>query len=215
MKSRTTILFLLGVLLLATLACQTGEVLTPAEATARAKEARSVRLVNTPALGGGGQSSSQETEAEVKPGDTGVLVGRGYMISLYQEAGATRIIAQQERGVEVTVKDVTQVDGETWYLIDAPTGLGWIKAENLEVPKKAGAGGEGPQPGDTVYLVARSYMISLYQEAGANRIIAQQERGTAVTIVDVTEVDGEKWYLIDAPTGLGWVKGENITTEKP
>lgn len=211
MKSRHILLFLIGSLLLVSLACQTGEVLTPAEATARAVEARSVKLkaIGTPSFG---DSKTNEEKQGPQPGDTVELVGKGFMISLYQEAGATRIIAQQERGTQVVYKDKQEVNGETWYFIDAPTGLGWVKAENVKVPETTTP---KPQPGDTVYLKGKSYMISLFQEAGGTRILAQQERNTAVTIKDMTEIDGKSWYLIDAPTGLGWVTEDNITTEAP
>ena len=42
-----------------------------------------------------------------------------------------------------------------------------------------------------------------------------QEKGVQVEILNVTEYEGEKWYLIDAPTGEGWVPAENILTEAP
>ena len=123
-KNRTSILLIIGLLLLFTLACQTGEVLTPAEATARAHEARSVKI-NNPALIGSKGSERAPTDKGPQPGDTVELIGKGYMISLFQEAGSNRISAQQERGTQVTVKDSSVIDGEIWYLIDAPTGLGW------------------------------------------------------------------------------------------
>jgi hypothetical protein len=37
-----------------------------------------------------------------------------------------------------------------------------------------------------------------------------------VTILDLFEADdGTLWYLIDAPTGEGWVPAENISVEVP
>ncbi len=210
-RNRTLLLLLIGLLLLFTLACQTGEVLTPAEATARAREARSVKISN-PLLEGGNGGEKAPTDKGPQPGDTVELIGKGYMINLYQEAGSNRINAQQERGTKVTIKDSLVLDGDIWYLIDAPTGLGWVKADNVqEIP----AASTGPQVGDKLYLKGKGYMVSLYQEAGSNHIIAQQERGAQVILKDIVDVDGETWYLIDAPTGLGWVPADNTTTEKP
>lgn len=208
MKSRHILILLIGSLLLVSLACQTGEILTPAEATARAVEVRSVKIRTIKSATG---TKTKEELKGPQPGDTVELTGKGFMISLYQEPGATRIIAQQERGTNVVLKDRQDVNDETWYLIDAPTGLGWVKAENVkEIETEA-----KPKPGDTVYLKGKGYMINLYQEAGGTRIIAQQERGAKVTIKDMTEVNGKTWYLIDAPTGLGWVDEASISVEAP
>ncbi len=203
------IIFLLfGLLLVTSAACVKGEVITPAEATARAKAARSVKVKKTATPGG-----KTESGADVIPNGTkAVLVGKAYLINIYKEPGSTRIHVQQEKGVEVTVQDATTVDGETWYLIDAPAGQGWVKAENLEIQTEEASGFKS---GDTAYLAGKSYLINLYQEPDGKRIIAQQERGAQVEIKDVHQADGETWYLVDAPTGLGWVRAENVTAEKP
>ena len=200
---------ILSLLLLASAACiQKGEVITPAEATARAKEARSVKVKKTATPGG-----KTESGTDVIPNGTkAVLVGKAYLINIYKEPGSTRIHVQQERGVEVTVQDATTVDGETWYLIDAPAGQGWVKAENLEIQTE---GSSEFKSGDTAYLTGKSYLINLYQEPDGKRIIAQQERGVMVEVKDFHQADGETWYLIDAPTGIGWVRAENLSAEKP
>ncbi len=207
------LLFLIvGIIIMAAVACQTGEVITPAEATARAKESRAIVTKKTATPGG-----KTEAGGDVIPSGTkATLVGKAYLVNIYKEAGSTRILTQQEKGVEVVIQDVTHVGDETWYLVEAPAGQGWVKAENLEVAEKGGSTeGASPQVGDIVYLTGKAYLVNLYKEPGDLRIIAQQERGIAVEIKDILEEDGELWYLIDAPTGLGWVKAENITTEKP
>jgi len=207
------LLFLIvGIILLAGVACQTGEVISPAEATARAVKARSVIVKKTATPGG-----KTEAGADVIPsGSKAILVGKAYLVNIYKEAGSTRILTQQEKGVVVTVQDVQHIGATTWYLIKAPAGQGWVQADNLQVEKKEGTGaGASPKVGDTVYLKGKAYLISLYKEPGGTRIIAQQERGVAVVIKDIQEKDGKKWYLVDAPTGLGWVQAENISTEKP
>ena len=74
---------------------------------------------------------------------------------------------------------------------------------------------EGHQPGDTVYLTNKSLLVSLMDGPGSNKMIAGQERGAQVTILQASTVDGVTWYFIDAPTGQGWVPEDNITTEAP
>jgi hypothetical protein len=196
----------IGLLLLVSLACaQAGEILSPEEATARAQPTK--RPTRPPATA----ASTQEGAPQV--GDTVRLTSQGFLVNILVEPGG-RIIANQERGAEVTILEETQHEGETWYLIDAPTGEGWVQAEFLEVKEGASTESGGPQVGDEVYLTATTFLINILVEPDG-RIIANQERGAAVTILDVTEEEGETWYLIDAPTGEGWVKAENITTEEP
>jgi len=73
----------------------------------------------------------------------------------------------------------------------------------------------GFQVGETVYLTNKSFLVNLMSEPGGNRMIAAQQRGALVDILQATTVDGELWYFINAPTGQGWVPEENITDEAP
>ncbi len=210
---KLALLLIVSLIFLAGIACQTGEVITPAEATARAKEARAVKVKKTTATPGGKTESGGDV---IPSGTKATLVGKAYLINIYKEPGSTRIHIQQEKGVEVTVLDVTDVKGETWYLIDAPAGQGWVKGENLKIVQASeSADQKGLQPGSVAYLTGKTYLINLYKAPDGKRIIAQQERGASVEIKDVHEENGKTWYLVDAPTGLGWVKAENLTTEKP
>jgi hypothetical protein len=203
MKARTAILLMIGLLILAGLACaQAGEVLPPAEATARARGAAE------PASAG---SSSVEGGA-FEAGNTATLVGRSFLVNLFDEPDG-KISAGQERGSAVTILEVSTVEDEIWYKVEAPTGEGWVPAENLE-PAEEEAVLEGPQAGDGAYLAGQSFLVNLLDAPGG-KIIAGQERGMAITIIEVTQVDGEVWYHIDAPTGQGWVPAENVTTEAP
>ena len=213
-KARIAITITFGLLLLASLACnQAGEILTPAEATARAAPSPTpTRPVEE------SESEGEAAPAGLEVGDTVQLVGKLYLVSLMDGPGSTHMIAGQERGVDVVIIGAAEHEGESWYEIDAPTGEGWVPAENLQVPEGAAdseGAPAGPQAGDTVYLAGKLYLVSLMDGPGSTHMIAGQERGVEVTIVEVGEVDGETWYQIDAPTGRGWVKAENISTEAP
>jgi hypothetical protein len=149
-------------------------------------------------------------------GDTVLLKGVGFLVNLLSEPGG-RIIAGQERGTEVDILEITTYEGQTWYRIDAPTGEGWVSEENIELPEpEAGEGAENTElgPGSSAYLTGIGFLVNFLSEPGG-RIIAGQERGTEITIVEVTTHEGETWYLIDAPTGQGWVPAENVSTEAP
>lgn len=212
-RGRGALAWLVVLLVVAGLACaQAGEVLTPAEATERARG---------PAV----EQTGAEVESTYQIGDTVLLTGRSFLVNLLDEPGGT-IRAGQERGAEVEITNVAQAEGEIWYEIDAPTGSGWVSADQVEPvpgaePGEAEAGAEGSEGtpgeisvGDTVYLTGVGFLINMYDTPGG-RLIANQQRGATVTILAITEQDGVTWYQIDADTGRGWVAEENITTEAP
>ncbi|MCI0578264.1 MAG: GW dipeptide domain-containing protein [Chloroflexi bacterium] len=213
MKLRVALVWLVVVFIGLSLACdRAGEVLSPEEATARAEEAR---------LQPSGSGESAEG-ASFQSGDKALLIGTGFLINVLDEPGG-RIVGGQARNSEVTVLESQEFEGEIWYRIQAGTAPGWVKADNLVPLEGEESGGEeggeeaaasGPQVGDTVYLTGRGFLINIYDQPGG-RLIANQERNVAVTILDTTEFEGTPWYLIDAPTGEGWVAAENITSEQP
>lgn len=219
MRHRTALLWLIGLLVLVGLACaQSGEILTPEEATRQAAEAE-----NAGSSGSG--SGSEVVTGDFEVGDSATLLGRSFLVNLYDAPGG-KITAGQERGATVTVTAVDlDGDGDVWYKVEAPTGDGWVAADALEAIEGAEAAegedsdGEavldGPQPGDEVYLTARGFLVNLFDGPGSNRIIAGQERGVPVVILTVETVDGVKWYQVEAPTGEGWLPEENISTEAP
>jgi hypothetical protein len=192
-----------SLLLLPSLACaRAGEILTPAEATARARQAAA-------------PTATQPTtsQAEFQVGDTVEFTGTGFLVPLYRQAGDSSAYSHAGRGETGTVKGSQEAEGEVWYLVDGPSGEGWIRAEFLKAPGEETP--TGPQVGDTVYLTGRSYLITIVSEPGSARMIAGQERDVEVIILEMAEHEGATWYKIDAPTGEGWVPAENITTEKP
>jgi hypothetical protein len=124
-NARVAIIWGIGLLLLISLACaQAGEILTPAEATTRAQEAaQPARPTSTP--------GAEDEDAEFKVGDTVWLTAKRFLANLMDGPCSNHMIAVQERGTEVTILDVAECEDQTWYLIDAPTGEGWVPAENI------------------------------------------------------------------------------------
>lgn len=212
MRMGKSLLLFIGFLVLISLACeQSGDILSPEEATARAQEG-----VFQP---GDGESAA---DAQFEPGDSANVVGSGFLINLVDVPGG-RIAGSQSRGSTVEILESAEFEGEIWYHVDSETGDGWLRAENLEpIEGEAGETGEeedvtaaGLSEGDTVYLVSNGFLVNLLAEPGG-RVQAVQERGVTVTILQVFEAeDGALWYLIDAPTGEGWVAAENLSTEAP
>jgi hypothetical protein len=81
------------------------------------------------------EEAGEETEAaagdaDIVAGDEVYLTAVGFLADIYDQPGG-RLIANQERGAQVTVLSVTEEGGVTWYQIDAPTGQGWVPEENI------------------------------------------------------------------------------------
>ena len=125
-------------LILSSLACaQSGEILTPAQATARVgfstatPTARQETPVATESPSPAGSIVEQGTTNQFPAGQEVFLVGKGYLINLVDTAGGIRIVGSQERGAKAIVLEVTELNGQTWVRIKASTGEGWVKADNL------------------------------------------------------------------------------------
>jgi len=204
-KPSTVLKWVLALLLLASIACQTGEILTPEEATARAQQEKEKEARPAPSTASG---------AEFQVNETVEFTGTEFLIPLRKEpdSGASPF-SFAGRGDQATILGSQEVEGEVWYLVKSAAGEGWVPAKFLKSTGPSTA--EGPQPGDTVYLTGKGFLINLVDEPGSKHIIANQERGAAVTILEVVEHEGQLWYHIDAPTGQGWVSADNITTEAP
>lgn len=208
-RSSRAFFWLIGLLIVAGLACaQAGEVLTPAEATERAVSAQPT------------YEPGDVANTIVDIGDQATLTGRSVIVNVLNEPGG-RIVAGQERGATITVLNIVEDEnGDRWYQIEGSSATGWVGADNIEPLEgeegQTGTDEGGIASGDTVYLTGRGFLINIYNEPGPNtRLIANQERGVAVTVLGSTNVEGTLWYRIEAPTGEGWVAAENVTTEAP
>jgi len=204
MSSRSKAILALTAILLATLACsRAGEILTPEEATARVEATREAVL--TPDVA---------EDALYGVNSTVEFIGEQYLIPLQSEPGSGFVAESHvPRGDIGIVLGSELVDGVVWYFVDSSAGQGWIVEASLQAAEAAES--TGPQVGDTVYLVGLGYLINLADQPGSNRIAANQERGVAVVVLAITQFEGEVWYLVDAPTGEGWVRTDNISVETP
>lgn len=226
MKPRISFFAIIAVLVLASLACsQAGQILTPEEATAVAGGVNG--------NGSQGSNGGETVEGQFAVDQVVTFIGTGFLVPIMKEPGDRMAYSNAARGQTATVKGWRDVDGELWYQVTSAAGNGWVAAKNLEAsdvqasqPTQAEGsetptgetGGEastGFAVGDTVYLVGRAFLLNLYDAPGSRTIRANQQRGEAVVILEVQDVDGVNWYKIDAPTGEGWVPAENISAEKP
>ena len=210
MKKR--VLYLLfaavGLMLVVSLACtQSGEILTPEEATQRVQATEDAKIV---------EINQQAESAQLDNGDTFRFVGKGFLVPIYPEPGARMQYSNASRGDEGVVVSSEIVEGVVWYQIDSGAGEGWVPAESVEpIDDGEEDGEEDPLLGETAYLVGKGYLINIMDEPGSMTIKANQQRGEQVSVLQKMDVSGEDWYLIDAPTGEGWVPAENLSLEPP
>jgi hypothetical protein len=199
------ILWVISLLGVASLACsQAGDILTPEEATARVQASKEPK----PEL----ESVSGATFQE---GDNIKFVGTGYLVPLRKNPGDQVAYSHAGRGDTGVILGSREVEDVIWYQVKGPSGEGWVEVESIELLEgESAATVEGLQPGAEVYLVGKGFLINILSEPGG-RLVANQERGVLVTIIQVTEHEGEQWYYINAPGGEGWVLEENLTQEQP
>lgn len=126
MKRRISLVILtvLSVLFLFSLACkQSGEIITPAEATQRFEATQAAEEDD--------EVTSVEG-AEFAPGDQAVLTSEGHLVGLFKEADGRAPFSYATRGDEVTVTSAVEIEGVIWYQIDSTAGDGWLPESNLE-----------------------------------------------------------------------------------
>jgi len=199
MNSRIALALFASTALVAGIACETGQVLSPDDATQAAVETR--------AAAAGGVSSGPAVDPQFEAGDQVEFTGVSFLIGLAANAGDSDMLTHVERGASGTVLESTGLDGVAWYQVETDAGTGWVKADVLRrVPTTVA----GLEVGAEVRLVGTEFLIMLRDAAGSIRQIAGQERGALVTILEIVEVNGELWYKVDAPTGDGWVPQRNL-----
>jgi len=191
-----------GALLLSGLACETGQILTPEEATQAAVATSDARV----------GAAQQASNPDFEPGDLVTLTGLNFLVGLAAQPGETDMVSHVARGSKGTVRAASDVNGVAWYQVETDAGTGWVEGKNL---KPEATAGQGLEIGQTAYLAGTQYLVPIVDVPGSKRMVAGQERGAEVTILDVSVVDGENWYQIEAPTGKGWVPEANLTTEAP
>lgn len=207
MKSRTSIVLAITVLILSTLACeQAGEILTPEEATQRAQTAIDVEEAET--------RVPELAETDIKIGESVRFTSTEFLVLLKREPGAALIAVQSDRTSTGTVIDSALYEGEVWYEIEiAGSGAGWLPAEAVE---SIGTVEEEFAVGDVVYLKSPGENVQVQTNPGSGNPFSRPVPvGTEVSIVQKTDLEGKTWYQIAAPGGLGWVTGEFLTAEKP
>lgn len=201
MSRNIAVLVSLSALALAALACETGQVLPPDEAT------QAAILTRQP----GSQTGAAEG-AEFKVGDMVQFSGVSFLVPLRAAPGESQAVSHVSRGDTAEILEVVSLNDVVWYKVDSQGGEGWVTPNNL----KLASGLESSfSVGDEAYLIGRSFLINLYDGPGSTRFIAGQERGAKVTILEVDDVGGITWYRVNAPTGEGWVSEESLSSEPP
>lgn len=125
MKKRNLLIILavFSLLFIFSIACkQSGEIISPAEATQRFDATQAART---------GDVVIEAEGALFAPGDTAILASEGHLVGLYMEAGGKNPFSFATRGDEVNITSSIDIDGELWYKIESTAGNGWLPGTNL------------------------------------------------------------------------------------
>jgi hypothetical protein len=202
-KPLLSLWLILGILLAFTLACaQSGEIITEAEATARAMPTAAPTR------------AAMHVDSAFEVGDEIELTSTGFLVPLYQNADDRTAFSHAARGDTGSILGAELVDDVLWYQVESGAGTGWVASEYVKSVGGEIIGGVW-QPGTTVYTNAKGFLTNLFDGPGSMHIIAGEGRGVAITVLESADVDGVNWYLVDTPTGQGWVAEENLSLEKP
>jgi len=118
------ILGILCLLFIFSIACkQSGEIITPAEATQRYVETQAADIEDV---------AGDVTGAVFSPGATAQLTATAYLVGIFKNAGDNVAITYATRGDQVTVVGSIELGDEIWYKIETTAGDGWVPEENLE-----------------------------------------------------------------------------------
>ena len=123
-RNLLSLLFVISLLFLVSLACQqSGEIITPAEATQRYEATQAADT---------GDIVGEVEGAAFSAGDTAELTSTGYLVGMYKEAGARTAFSYATRGDEVTIVGSVELEGEIWYKIESGAGKGWVPEPSVK-----------------------------------------------------------------------------------
>ncbi len=119
-----SLLFAISLIFLVSLACrQSGEIITPAEATQRYEATQAADT---------GEIVSEVEGAGFPIGSTAELTSTGYLVGMFQQAGARTAFSYATRGDEVKIVGSLEVEGEIWYKIESGAGNGWVPESSVK-----------------------------------------------------------------------------------
>lgn len=148
--------------------------------------------------------TEQPSEPQQPSGETTVKVTNG-PINVRSGAGTgNKVISSVYNGQSLTITSVTNVDGRPWGQI---SGSGWIclSYTDYQAGGNGSSGGETQTPttpSGTTATVTGSVVNVRTGPGTSNGISSAVYRGTAVTIVETTTVNGAAWGKLS--TG-GWI----------
>ncbi len=204
MRSTKNVKLPLLVLILGILACsQAGEVLTPEEATRRAQVVAEATTLPTAVSNVSGIEIGSRVRFDTVE----------YLVLMKREPGSALIAVQSERGATGIVVGSQDVDGLPWYQIETPGGVGWLPGNVLS--SVSAETFDDLAAGDIAYLFGTSEIVKLLVAPGNNLGARDGSAGAEVTILQVTEFEGEQWIRVRAPAGEGWVRSSNLSLTAP
>jgi hypothetical protein len=116
-------LFVLIFLFLISIACQqSGEIISPAEATQRYESTQAAEA---------GDFVEILEGATYPVGSAVELTEQGLLVALYKDPSDNNPFSFATRGDQVEVVGSMEYEGEIWYKVTSPAGDGWLPETNL------------------------------------------------------------------------------------
>lgn len=129
-----------------------------------------------------------------------------------RNAPAGLSIAQLDRGITMTYTSYTQQAGYTWYLVNSPKGVGYVRSDVVALSQ----GGtvtpptQAPQAGAQGYIVTVKSEINLRQKAIPDAaVLGQVNKAQVLPLQGPVETsNGYNWFKVTVNGQTGYIRGD-------
>lgn len=162
-------------------------------------------------------TASPTPETPVGPG-TGTLVLIKGGVNL-RNAPSGKTIAQLDRGLEMSFTAHVQQDGYTWYLVNSPKGMGYVRSDVVEVkgvtptdPPTSGPVVTAPPAAMQGYILTIKSEINLRQRANPNApVLGRVGKSEVLALTGAIQwANGYNWYPVNVNGIAGFLRGDCV-----
>jgi len=162
-------------------------------------------------------TSSVTPTPTAKPGDPGTV--KGYVeitptgktnIRKTAATGTNNVLTQVTKGTVLPYYSSKTVDKQVWYYVyvAAINDYGWVIGTCAQTTSKSGTtpAPSTPVPEGTSYIVLTYDNVNLRKSTSTSSpVLGQYGKGTTMTLIDTTTVNGTQWYHVTYNSKTGYV----------
>ena len=134
-----------------------------------------------------------------------------------RNAPAGQTFAQLERGTVMNYTTFVQQAGYTWYLVDSPKGVGYVRSDVISLntgtgPTPTTAPQATPAQGTLGYIVTIKSEINLRQRASASgAVIGIADKGLVLPLMGpIQSANGYNWFQVTVNGTAGFLRGDCV-----